>query len=90
MKNSISSLCARCKKPEKIAKTWVEVIETRVGKSKLTHTQIVCTDKECQKKFEFNLAEDIRKKEELKMKNELYAKKRKEEAEAATKLTKKA
>lgn len=82
MKETISSLCARCGKPEKIAKTWVEVIETRIGKSKLVHTQISCSDKECQKRFEENLAEDIRKKEELKMRNEIYAKKRKEESEA--------
>ena len=83
MKNNISTMCARCGKPEKVAKTWVETIETRIGKSKLVHTQISCSDKECQKRFEENLAEDIRKKEELKMKNEIYAKKRKEEAEAA-------
>jgi len=78
-----TTFCIRCKKPEKIAKTWVEVIETRAGKSKLIHSTIVCSDKECQKTFEENLASDIRKKEELKMRNEIYAKKRKEEAEAA-------
>ncbi len=84
MKSTISSLCVRCKKPEKVAKTWVEVIETRIGKSKLIHSQIVCSDKQCQKEFEENLAEDIRKKEELKMKNEIYAKKRKEQIEQAS------
>lgn len=85
MKNTLTSLCARCKKPERVAKTWVEIVETRMGKSKLVHTQIACSDKKCQKEFEDNLAEDIRKKEELKMRNEMYAKKRKEEAELALK-----
>lgn len=82
MKQTLTTTCARCGKPEIIAKTWVELIETKIGKSKLTHTQIACSDKECQKLFEENRAMDVKKKEELKMRNETYAKKRKEESEA--------
>lgn len=82
MKQTLTTTCARCGKPEIIAKTWVELIETKIGKSKLTHTQISCSDKQCQKMFDENREMDVRKKEELKMRNEAYAKKRKEEADA--------
>ncbi len=74
MENNL--ICSRCRSPRKVAKTWIEMIETRAGKSKLTHTQIVCSNKECQKEFERKLAEEIRRKEEMKMKNESYAAKK--------------
>jgi len=72
------SICTRCGSPEKIAKTWVEIIETRTSKSKLTHTQLACTNKDCQKKFEVKLSEEIKRREDMKMKNEAYAAKKKE------------
>jgi len=73
--------CTRCNKPNIIVKTWVETIETRSGKSKLTHTQLACSDKDCQKEFERKLAEEIKKREDMKMRNEAYAAKRRDAAE---------
>lgn len=81
MKQTLTTFCSRCGKSEIIAKTWIEMIDTKIGKSKLTHTQIACSDKDCQKLFEESRELDLKKKEELKMRNETYAKKRREETQ---------
>lgn len=77
------STCSRCGSPNYVVKTWIETIETRSGKSKLTHSQLACTNKECQKNFEIKRTEEIKKREEIKMKNEAYAAKKKADLEIA-------
>lgn len=67
--------CGRCGSPQKITKTWIENIKTfDGGTSKLTFSQIACTNKECQVAFDKKMAEERRKKEEMKAKNEAYTK----------------
>ncbi len=83
MKKDSISTCSRCGKPTKVVKTWIEVIETRAGESKLTHTQLACTDDQCERDFEKKTAEEIRKREALKMRNEAYASKKNAEKQSA-------
>jgi len=80
MKITSDLICSRCGGPAKISKTWVEMLETRAGPSKLTYSQIVCLDKKCLAEFNKKLAEDRRKKDELKLRAEEYAKNKKDEA----------
>ncbi len=74
-KATTTDLCPRCGNPQKITKTWVETLKTfDGGTSKLTFSQIACTNQECQDAFDKKMKEERRKKEELKSKNEAYAK----------------
>ncbi len=68
--------CARCNHPNIIIKSWIEIIETRAGKSKLTHTQLACSDEKCEEEFVQKTAEEIRKRENMKLRNEAYANKK--------------
>ncbi len=56
-------LCNRCGSKRVVAKRWTEVIEITNGTTSLTHVQMVCTNKECQSKFE-SIAEQERVKRE--------------------------
>lgn len=75
-------LCARCNNPKIIKKSWVEIIKTSAGKSELIHTQLGCSDKECEKEFMKKTAEEVKKRELMKLRNESYAAKK--AAETAT------
>lgn len=70
------NFCSRCGNPTKITKSWIEIIETRSGKSKLTHTQLACTDEKCEKEFIEKSAEEVKKREAMRMRNEVYASKK--------------
>jgi len=68
--NSISSEdmpCDRCGSRRRVSKTWTEKIKNTNGFMVLRHTQIVCTNKECQSAFEKIMLEDIQKREKLKL-----------------------
>lgn len=65
----INSPCDRCGSPKMIGKTWKENIETFNGKSTIEHTQILCSNKECQKDYDKKLIEDAKKREALKAGN---------------------
>lgn len=84
-----TDICSRCGSPQKITKTWVETIQTFDGTSKLTFSQIACTNKECQETFDKKMAEERRKKEELKSKNEAYVKNKAEGRNSRGQLPKK-
>lgn len=70
--------CIRCGSERIITKTWKETIKTFGGTSELTFEQIVCTNKECQERFEKNAAAETLKRNELKAKKEELDLKRKE------------
>jgi hypothetical protein len=66
-KLSKDSLCERCNSKRRVSKTWTEKIKNPNGFMTLYHTQIVCTNKECQSAFEKTILADIEKREKLKM-----------------------
>ena len=71
--------CSRCGSPKKISKTWNETIEMWSGAtSKVEISQIVCTNVECQAKFDKNRAEEVKRNDERKQKKEEQDKIRKE------------
>lgn len=63
-------LCTRCGSPRIVTKTWIETIKTFNGDTKLTFSQMECTNKECQEKFDKNLIEENKKRDALKAKKE--------------------
>ena len=73
-----SSPCIRCGKNRIVAKIWIEQIDTYLGKSKITHTDTVCPDKECQKIVNRGLAQQKQKSEDLKHEREARMKKSQE------------
>jgi len=74
MVKSNDNLCPRCGKPRITAKTWTEMI----GNSKVTFSDTVCPDKECQKKLEAdNLAKKEKRESLQKKRNNLTLSRRK-------------
>lgn len=69
--------CARCNSKRKISKTWTEKIKNANGVTTLHHTQIKCTNRECQAEFDNILLEDLKKREKLRLIKEENAAKRK-------------
>jgi hypothetical protein len=68
--------CDRCGSKRKIAKTWTEKIKSDNGTvMTLKHTNVICTNKECQEKFEAIIVADNEKREKLKLQKELTGKK---------------
>ncbi len=57
----MSNACTRCGNERKLSKTWTEELELYGRKSKITHTEYVCTDPECQKIVERQLSEQKEK-----------------------------
>jgi hypothetical protein len=70
--------CERCGSKKKISKTWKEAFEMYSGSTMVEISQIVCVNKVCQRSFDENRAEEIVKKNELKLKKEVQDKLRKE------------
>lgn len=70
-KLSKDTLCGRCNSKRIVSKTWVEKITTDWGTTVLNHSQLVCTNAECQKEFDRALMEEIKKREKAKAKNNL-------------------
>lgn len=59
--------CDRCGAKRKVAKTWTEKIKNTGGFMTLQHTQLICTNKECQAAFDKIIADDAQKREKLKL-----------------------
>lgn len=65
-KNNITEVCSRCGSPRGILKSWKETIETSGGHtSEIEITQTICTNVDCQEKFEKDRAVAIKRQEEL-------------------------
>jgi len=73
--NSVSSSeipCERCNSKRRVKKVWTEKIKNDHGVMILQHTEIVCTNKECQKAFDKKIVEETAKRaklHEIKMEN---------------------
>ncbi len=64
---SISEIaCDRCNSKRRVSKTWIEEIKNDHGSMILRHTQVICTNKECQNAFEKVILEDQKKREKIK------------------------
>lgn len=76
----LASPCDRCGGKRKVAKTWKETMYTGFeGKAvEVEYSQIICLDKDCQKKFEATLEVETQKR--------LAVRKKKEENDALRKL----
>lgn len=61
-----TNLCTRCGKPRITGKTWTEEVKTYSGVSKVTYTQTVCPDPNCQKQVEEKLAVEKAKSDKIK------------------------
>ena len=57
--------CDRCNSPRKVSKTWTEKIKNEYGTMVIHHSQIICTNVECQKVFDKKLKEEVKKRKEL-------------------------
>jgi hypothetical protein len=58
--------CERCHSKRKVSKKWTEKIENTGGFMVIEHTQIICTNKECQAEFDKTVLADAEKREKLK------------------------
>lgn len=76
-KASHEKLCERCGSKRRVGKTWTEKFKNDSGNIMiLQHTQVVCTNKECQAAFDKFLNEENAKREKLKQdRSDLAAKK---------------
>ncbi len=68
MNTYLDQPCERCGSKRKIAKTWKEKIPTFSGTTMVEYSQIICTNKECQKENEKQLVKDLEKREEIRVK----------------------
>lgn len=66
----MDQLCERCKSKRRISKTWKEKVPTFSGSVMVEYSQIVCTNKECQKLFDENLAKETKQRETLRLQKE--------------------
>lgn len=68
--------CERCGSKKRVAKTWTENMVTFTGTTKVEYSQIVCTNKECQRLFEENLEKETKLKQTVKLQREAREKAR--------------
>ncbi len=69
--------CVRCGSPKRVSKTWKEKIPTFNGSTVVEYSQIICTNKECQKLFDENLAKEEKKRKIVQLEREEREKVRK-------------
>lgn len=62
--------CERCGSKRKIGRTWTETVQNFSGTIEVKHQQIVCTNEECQKKFEQGYKDEAKRKEAIRSKKE--------------------
>ncbi len=70
MNTYLDQPCERCGSKRKVAKKWKEKIPTFSGTTMVEYSQIVCTNRECQKENEKQLVKDLEKREALRIKKE--------------------
>jgi hypothetical protein len=76
----LQSPCERCGSKKIVAKIWTEKTATSFGQSTIQHTQIICSNPECQSKFDKSLANEESKRKKAKKVKEDAAIERKEVA----------
>lgn len=62
--------CPRCGSARAISRTWKEKIETTAGVTEIENIQTVCTNAECQEKFDKNRAQEVKRQDEIKFQKE--------------------
>lgn len=74
---SSDQLCDRCQSKRKIFKAWREEIKTEYGTTVLNHTEVICTNEDCQTKFEKVMKSEAKKRANIKTAKENSTKLRK-------------
>lgn len=77
--------CERCGSKRVVGKTWTETVQNFTGTIEVKHQQIICSNDECQAKFEKAYQDEAKKKEALRAKKESDAASRKANTSAALK-----
>ena len=62
--------CERCGSKRKIGRTWTETVQNFSGTVEVKHQQIICTNEECQAKFEQGYKDEAKRKEAIRAKKE--------------------
>lgn len=62
--------CERCGSKKKVGRTWTETVQNFTGTIEVQHQQIVCTNEDCQAKFEEVYKKEAQRKEEIRLKKE--------------------
>lgn len=70
MTSYIDQPCERCGSKKRISKTWFEYTPNFNGKSKVECAKIVCTNDECQEKFEQKMKSDTDKQTKIRQNKE--------------------
>jgi hypothetical protein len=73
--NYDQTLCDRCGSKRKETKKWTEKIKTENSLSIIEHSQIICTNKNCQAEFEKHLIIETQKREAMRLVREENSKK---------------
>ncbi|MDO8658958.1 MAG: hypothetical protein Q7K55_09540 [Candidatus Levybacteria bacterium] len=78
MDDYLNKPCERCGSKKIVSRRWNDTIQTLTGSTKVEYSQIVCTNKKCQKAFDETLLKEKNKRQEIKRIKEENDKKRKE------------
>lgn len=62
--------CERCGSKRRVLKTWTETVLGFSVNSKVECSQIICTNKKCQKLFDEDLEKEVKKRKDLKIQKE--------------------
>lgn len=65
--------CDRCGSKRVVGKTWTEKVQNYTGVVEVKHQQIICSNKDCQDKFEKAYQDEAKRKEDLRAKKEAKA-----------------
>lgn len=67
----LNTPCERCGSKRRTARKWKETIQNYSGSVVVDFSQIVCTNKVCQEKFEKTLIEEAKKREVIRNNREV-------------------
>lgn len=81
--------CDRCGSKRRVSRKWKEKVPTFTGKlTVVEYTQVICTNPECQRKFEENIKKETKKREVIRLQKEENDKIRKDNSLKAAKRAK--
>jgi hypothetical protein len=61
----IDQPCERCGSKRRIEKTWKQLHETYAGSTEVEISKVICTNPECQERFEQVIAKAAQKRQDL-------------------------
>ncbi len=82
--------CDRCGNKRKVSKVWTEKLKNDHGVMIIRHSEIICTNVDCQSNFDKKLKEEVKKRRKLEKTKLENAVQRQNEKNAAKELAKRA